>query len=191
MQQLILSMFVTVDGYVAGPKGEIDWFSEQEEPELDAHMAEFLDGIGGLLFGRETYQLLGSYWPTAGTEGSETDRAIAKRLNTLPKYVVSSTSASLDWTPAERVGDDVAAEVARLKKRSDKDLVLFGGASTAGFLMEHDLIDEYQLVVYPVVLGSGQALFPTPIATRNLALVDATTFRRSGAVILRYRHRPT
>jgi dihydrofolate reductase len=184
---LVLSIFVSLDGYAAGPDGEIEFFSEIVDEELDGHMARALEGYGGLVLGRSIYEMFAGYWPSANTEGESGNARIARRLNELRKYVVTTRPEGLVWEPATPVGGDLREEVARVKREAEGDLVLFGGARTAQALMELDLIDEYRLLVCPVALGAGQSLFGDTARQRNLDYVDATSFASSGVVQLRYR----
>ncbi|WP_046468875.1 dihydrofolate reductase family protein [Allosalinactinospora lopnorensis] len=186
MGKLIASMFVTLDGYTAGPNGEMEWFTDAADPEVDGHMTGVLRGVDAILLGRVTYELLGSYWPTAEGQATGPDAENARLLNTIPKVVVSTTPVPLDWMPATRIGGDVADGVAELKRRTGRDVVVFGGARTVQSLMELDLVDQYHLAVHPVLLGAGQSLFGASDRQRDLRLVDVTAFEKSGAVILHY-----
>jgi dihydrofolate reductase len=187
MAGLVLSMFVSLDGYTAGPSGELDWFNELDDQELDAHMATAVGGFSGLVLGRATYDMFSGYWPSVDTKAEGTEAKIARHLNELPKHVVTSRADGLDWGPATQLNGDLAGEVSTVKRETEGDLVLFGGARTAQSLMKLDLIDEYRLLVCPVVLGEGQSLFGTSKPERNLTFIDATSFERSGVTVLRYR----
>ena len=187
MGRLILSMFVSLDGRVAGPEGDLDWFAEVTDDELDRHMAERLGRAAALLLGRATYDMFTHYWPSVDTEAPTTEAVIARLLNELPKLVVTTRPDSLDWPPATALwGDDLPGQVARAKDELKGDLVMFGGASTARGLIDAGLIDEYLVVVNPVVLGAGQRLFGDPEPQPRLRLLDARSFATSGAVALRY-----
>lgn len=187
MRKLFLSIMTTLDGFAAGPNGELDWIKVNDEEHED-HMAHVLRNIDAMVFGRVAYQLLAGYWPTAGTEASSTDGEVelARLMNTVPKIVVSRTPVKLDWTPARQINENLKEEIARMKQERGKDLALFAGASIASTFMDLDLIDEYRLMVYPVVLGEGQRLFKQPKDQRNLRFTSAKTFQKSGVVILRY-----
>jgi dihydrofolate reductase len=135
---------------------------------------------GGFLLGRRTYEIFATYWPTV------TDPAdhIARALNTLPKYVASTTLTEAEWSPATIVRD-VPREVARLREEPGDPLFVIGSSGLARSLMEHDLVDSYQLWLHPVVLGSGKRLFAEGSPRADLTLADARV-AASGLAILTY-----
>lgn len=186
MGQLFLSMMVTLDGFTAGQGGDLSW-TDVDDREFERHMAAVLGSIDAMIYGRVSYQELGTYWPSAGTapDSSEEERALARLMNTIPKLVVSRSDVSLDWGPAERMGPELAEAVPRVKREATKDIALFAGASVASSFMDLDLIDEYRVMVFPVTLGSGQRLFGGGTRRRQFRLLDVTRFDRSGVVILR------
>ena len=184
MRKVILSMMVSLDGYIEGSNRNIDWHVWSEE--MDRFMGRFFDRIDTILLGRKTYELLVGYWPSA-SEPTD-DPVITDRMNKLPKIVFSKTLESVAWN-ARLVKENIAEEVTRLKQQPGKDIVIFGGADIASTFMQHDLIDEYQLIVNPVVLGSGKPLF-NPDSFRsegkcNFKLLKTTTFH-CGNVVLYY-----
>jgi dihydrofolate reductase len=183
MRKLIYSMTVSLDGFVAGPGGEIDWSAPDEE--LHRFHNEQVRELGAHLLGRRLYEVM-TYWETADQEPSLADYALefARIWNDLPKIVFSKTLENVVGN-ARLVRDDAAQEVARLKEQAGKDLAV-GGAGLASSLMKVGLIDEYRLFVSPIVLGDGTPFFP-PLASRiNLELVETRTFG-SRVVYLRYR----
>lgn len=194
MRKLILSMLVSLDGHTARSDGDLSWFRTDEKFEED--MLALLRSVDAVLFGRVSYQSLAEFWPTAGTEatgeapGGFTSKAreieFARLLNALPKVVFSRTLTETAWKPARIVSDDAAGEVARMKREAGKDLVLFAGAGLATSFMNDDLVDEYHLLVHPIVLGRGIPLFSGVQAERPLALESARSLP-SGVVSLRYR----
>ncbi|MGE2834290.1 dihydrofolate reductase family protein [Mycobacterium sp. SMC-4] len=187
MGELILQMMVSVDGRTEGPGKNLDWI-EVVDPDLDDSLAELLDSVDAQIFGRSTYELLGQYWPDADhhpvTPG---DKMLAPKVNGLSKIVVSHSDRNLTWMPATRIGDDLPGEVNALKAQSGRPLVLFGGATTAREFMRLDLVDEYRLLVFPVLLGGGQHLFAADDRRRDLQLVETVPFPASGVVLHRYR----
>ena len=185
MGKVILSVMVSLDGFTAGPNGELDWINVRDD-EFDAHMVNVLRGIDAMFLGRVAYELLAQHWPAAEDSNRKIEAEQARLMNTIPKIVVSRSRPDLDWGPARRVGDDLHADVTELKETSDKDLALFAGASAISAFVGQGLVDEYRLAVFPVVLGNGQRLFETPQQYRSLKLLDSTTFAASGVVILRY-----
>ncbi|MFD0360947.1 dihydrofolate reductase family protein [Nocardia sp. GCM10030253] len=186
MRALILHMMVTLDGYAAGPDGDLDWVGV-DDPELDAYLAELLGSVGAQIFGRVSYELLAGYWPEAQRNpATPGDAVLAPLVNDLPKLVLTSEpEPRLPWQPARRIGADLAAEVAELKAAPGKPLVVFAGASTAQAFERLDAIDEYRLLVFPVCSGAGQRLFDGG-SRQDLRLVATETFPKSGVVLLRY-----
>jgi dihydrofolate reductase len=132
------------------------------------------------LFGRKTYETMAAYWPTAPS-----DDPFAKDLNTVRKYVASRTLQSVEWQNSMLIRGDVAEEVANLKQQPGKDIALCGSGNLVQTLMRNDLVDEYSLSVFPIVLGSGKRLFREDDQTRNLRLVDSKT-TSTGDLILAY-----
>lgn len=176
MGKLIVQEMITLDGFFAGPEGEIDWHRVDEE--YNEYAAQFLHSVDALLFGRITYRLMESYWPTASGE-------IADHMNSLNKIVVSKTMQSAEWSNTRLIGDDAAEEIARLKRQPGKDIAIFGSGSLVSFLMNARLIDEWHLIVVPVVLGKGKPLFAGVSERMGLKLVRTCTMR-SGNVRLYY-----
>jgi dihydrofolate reductase len=196
MRRLILSMMVSLDGQTARPDGDLEWFRTDER--FEEVMLSLLRSVDAILLGRVSYQLLSAFWPTAETSNApdnaggftsdERRMAFARLLNSIPKVVFSRTLARAEWGPARIVSEDPAVEVARMKGEAGRDLVFFGGASLATTFMNHGLVDEYQLMVHPLVLGKGLDLFERIEAERPLALLGVEAFP-SGVVFLRYEDR--
>jgi dihydrofolate reductase len=181
MRKVISFNMVTLDGFFAGPDGEIDWH------HVDAEFNEFaiaqLDSAGGLLFGRVTYQLMASYWPT--DMAMKDDPVVASKMNALPKIVFSKTLEKAEWNHTRLVKGNVAEEISRLKRQPGKDWFLFGSADLASTLTNYGLVDEYRVMVNPVVLGSGKPLFKGVKDKLDLKLASTKAFR-SGNVLLSY-----
>jgi dihydrofolate reductase len=182
MRQILAFIVVTVDGYYEGPNGEFDW------PVVDEEFNQFglqqLDEVDTLLFGRRTYELMASYWPTPAA--AEDDPRVAAKMNGLPKLVVSRTLQKAEWADTRIIGDDVAAELAKLKQQPGKDIAIFGSSDLTVNLLRLGLVDELRLMVCPVVLGDGRSLFRTADERIGLRL-SATRAFRSGNVLLSYR----
>lgn len=193
MRKLILSMMVSLDNRTARADGDLGWFRTDGDFELD--MLELLHNVDGILLGRVSYELLAAYWPTAGTANAEeapggfTSRerevAFAERMNTLPKIVYSRTMDHPTWGPAKVMREVLADDVEKMKRDANKDLVLFAGATLASAFINLDLIDEYRLMVHPVLLGRGLPLFEDVAKEHPLRLMRAKTLS-SGVVLLHY-----
>jgi dihydrofolate reductase len=184
MGKLIYSMSVSLDGFIAGPGGDFAWSAPDEE--LHRFHNERTRELGAHVLGRRLYETM-IYWETADQQPLA-DYALdfARIWKPLPKLVVSSTLDRVEGN-ARLVSDRVADEVAQLKLQTDKDIGV-GGAGLAATLIEHDLVDEFQLFVCPVVVGGGTPFFPASGARIDLELLETRTFG-SRVVHLRYRNR--
>jgi len=181
-----LSVFnsVTLDGYFTGPGGDMSWaHAGSDDPEFQAFVAENARGGSVLLFGRVTYQLMASYWPTP--MALENDPAVAAEMNARPKVVFSRTLTSASWSNTTVSKGDLAQAVRALKEAPGDDLVILGSGSIVAQLTEAGLIDEFQVLVTPVVLGSGRTMFDGVREKRLLRLMGSRTFG-NGKVFLRY-----
>jgi dihydrofolate reductase len=182
MRKLIYSMGVSLDGFIAGPDGEIDWSAPDEE--LHRFHNQQTRGVGAHLCGRRLYETM-LYWETADENPSATEYELefARIWKSIPKVVFSKTLERVEGN-ARLVRDGVAEEVARLKEQPGKDLAV-GGAGLASTFMRLGLVDEYRLFVSPVVLGGGTPYFPALDDRINLQLVETRTFG-SRVVYVRY-----
>jgi dihydrofolate reductase len=182
MRQVIIFNMVTLDGFFDGPGRDIGWHN------VDAEFNEFaiaqLDTVGGLLFGRVTYEGMASYWPTP--VAIQNDPEVAGKMNRVPKYVFSKTLDKADWQNTTLIKGDAAGEVAKLKQQPGQDLFIFGSAEFAAHLLAMGLIDELRVMVNPILLGSGTPLFRGLHQRIPLKLLAAQPFR-SGNVLLRYK----
>lgn len=189
MRRLVVIEYMSVDGVIQAPG------HAQEDPdggfphggwtgpfisEHGRYMQDALNSMGALLLGRLTYEIWAGYWPTV-TDPSDD---IARMLNSVPKYVASTTLQNGTW-PETTVIADVPMEVGALKQQLGKDIVLMGSSELAQTLIEHDLVDEYRLMVHPVVLGTGKRLFRDHVPMRKFQLVDTIT-TSSGLTTLTY-----
>ena len=185
MGKIVVTEFVSVDGVMEDPGGaedfdrggwafqfdrgdEGDRFKLDEVLEADAH-----------LLGRRTYQGFAAAWPSRGGE-------FADKINSMPKYVVSRTLDEADWTNSTLITDDVAEAVAKLKQDLDGVILVAGSAQLVQTLIENDLVDEYRLMVFPLVIGSGKRLFKDTTQATALRLVDAKSVGSDGVMILTY-----
>lgn len=172
---------VTLDGLFAGPNGEIDWFSWNDE--MAKYAIDLVSKMDTVLFGRVTYEMMASYWPSASPLME--DPIIIDRMNNLPKIVFSKTLENVDWKNTKLNKEIVADEVLGMKKQPGKNMVLYGSGSIVTAFMNLGLIDEYHLFVNPVVLGRGKPLFKDLKDMHKLKLVRTKTFS-NGVVLLHY-----
>jgi dihydrofolate reductase len=177
MGKLVFNVMTSLDGFYAGPNGELDWHYADAEHEAIA--VEMLDASEILLFGRITYELMASYWPTAPSA------PVADRMNALPKIVASRTLQQAAWNNTRLVKDNVEQEVALLKRQSRRDLTILGSANLAASLFAADLVDEMLIMACPIVLGVGKVFTHGVDAQRRFKLLSSSV-RHSGVVDLRY-----
>lgn len=169
MRKLILKMDCSLDGFVCGKDGDLDWLLPGLTEEHAECLVPKLWEAGAHLMGSVTYRGMAAHWPTS-TE------PYALAMNQIPKVVFSANSKQIPWGEVQIVPGDPAREVKRMKCESGKPLLAHGGARLAHALIRAELIDEYWLVGHPVVLGSGLRLFPEMVAPMRLRLVSETTF---------------
>jgi dihydrofolate reductase len=184
MRKIFVTEFVSLDGVMEDPGGAEKfvhggWTMPYWSDEIGKFKFDELLASDALLLGRVTYQGFAAAWP------SRTDEAgFAQRMNSLPKYVVSTTLDKAEWNNSHLVKGNIAKEVSKLKQQPGQDIMVAGSNRLVHSLMQHDLVDEYRLLVYPVVLGSGKRLFGEADKA-TLRLVETRMFS-SGVVLLRY-----
>ena len=185
MRKVILSNMVTLDGFFEGPNKELDWHIV--DMGLNHYANDLLSNVDALLFGRVTYQLMADYWPAAATNPStsKSDLEIADKMNNLPKIVFSKTLQEVKWNNSSLIKGNIPEEISKMKQQPGKDMVIFGSGSIVSTFMQHGLIDEYRIIVNPIVLGNGNPLFKGINGKQNLKLLNTKVFD-SGIVILFY-----
>ncbi len=188
MGKVVVTEFVTLDGVIESPGGgegfaHDGWsFKFNRGDEADKFKSDELMAADAQLLGRVTYQGFARAWPSMG--GNE----FGDRMNNMPKYVVSNTLSDADatWTNSTVIRGDAASQIARLKEQLGRDILVAGSAKLVQFLADHDLVDEYRLMVFPVVLGTGKRLFADLAAPSTLRLVDSKPVGPDGVIILTY-----
>ena len=174
MGKIVVTEFVSLDGVMEDPGGAEGYrhggwtFEFDRGPEGDKFKLDEALGAEALLLGRVTYEGFAAAWPSR-------DGEFADKFNTMPKYVVSSTLEKADWTNSTVLEGDLAAGVAALRQKHDGDVVVNGSARLVQALIEHDLVDEFRLMVFPVVLGSGRRLFGETSDKKRFRLTSSTT----------------
>ena len=192
--QLTMTTFLSVDGVYQGPGGPDEDRSDGFDrggwlvPHFDEATGEFMNEVFGnvdaFLLGRRTYDIFAASWPKV----TDPNDPIAGRLNTLPKYVVSTTLRSADWQNSTIINGDVVAEVARLKAMPGRELQVHGSGALGRTLLENDLVDELRLLMFPVIVGAGRRLFPDSGGATGLRLVDS---RKTGSGVAIHVYQPT
>ena len=187
MQKLIVFNNATLDGYFADVNGDLSWtHGGYEDAEWNAFIADNASSGGLLLFGRITYELMASYWPTP--YAIKNDPIVAERMNNRPKVVFSRTLDKASWNNTKLVKGEIAAEIRRMKEESGKGMAILGSGSIVSQLAQEGLIDEYQIAVRPVVLGKGRTMFNGIKQRLTLRLTKTRTFG-NGIVLLCYEPR--
>jgi dihydrofolate reductase len=183
MRKAIMFNLITVDGFFEGlNKWDIGW--HQVDQEFNQFASDQLKQAGGLVFGRVTYQGMAFYWPTP--EAIQNDPIIAGLMNSIPKYVFSKTLDKLEWNNSQVMKGEAAAELKKLKEQTGKDLLIFGSANLSSTFTKNGLIDEYRLMVNPIVLGKGGPVFDGNTEMLKFELADLKTFK-NGNILLYYR----
>jgi len=182
MRKIIVANHVTIDGFFAGPNGELDWFVRDDQ--LAKYAAEQLKDKGALLLGRKTYQLFASYWPTPSAY--EDNPILAPMLNDIEKIVFSRTLDRAEWSNSRLIKENIAEEVLKLKEQPGNDMVILGSGSIVSALTRLGLIDEYEFMVNPVILGRGRSQFEGLDGRLKMKLMKAEALS-SRIVILGYR----
>ena len=183
MRNLIVFNQVTLDGYFTDQRGDMSW-AHKHDPEWNAFVEENAQRGGELIFGRITYELMASHWPTP--QAAKENPVVAKQMNDLPKVVFSRTLDKVTWKNTRLVRRDMPGEIRKMKNESGKDLVIFGSGTIVSQLAQQGLIDEYQLVVNPIALGKGRTMFDGIQERLDLQRSTIRTFG-NGNVFLSYR----
>ncbi|OGU01008.1 MAG: hypothetical protein A2W29_10810 [Gemmatimonadetes bacterium RBG_16_66_8] len=182
MRRLVVFNNVTLDGYFADARGDMSW-AHKHDPEWSAFTAENASGGGVLLLGRITYDLMASYWPTPAARANAPQ--VAEGMNGMQKVVFSRTLDTVSWQNTTLVKDDIAGAVRRMKSEPGPGMAILGSGSIVSQLTQAGLIDEYQIVVHPVVLGQGMTMF-AGIKTRLSLRLTKTRAFGNGSVVLWY-----
>jgi dihydrofolate reductase len=185
MGKIITTTWVSLDGFIAGPDGEMDWIIVDDE--MGKYEDDIVSAANTLMFGRVTYQSFAGSWPYVpdNPQASEGEKAYARKLNAMRKIVFSTTLPSADWHDSHLLREINTEAITRLKQESAGDILIYGSASIVQALTNLGLIDEYQLLVHPVVLGGGKPIFKDIQTKQNLQLVKTKTFP-SGVIGLYY-----
>jgi dihydrofolate reductase len=184
MRKLVVFNQVSLDGYFVDAHGDMRWaYGDPADAEWNAFAAGNAQGGGVLLFGRKTYELMASYWPTPAA--AQANPVLAERMNALPKVVFSRTLDTVAWRNTTLVRDDPASEVRRMKGEPGDSIAVLGSGTIVSKLTGQGLVDEYQIVVIPIILGRGRTLFEGVDKQTRLKLTDTRRFR-NGNVLLCY-----
>ena len=188
-RKLVVCEFMSLDGVMQAPglpdedtEGGFEhggWQQAYFDEQFDEGMRRTIAAADSMLLGRRTYDIFAGYWPNSKEE-------LAGRLNGMTKYVVSRTRQSVDWQNSVLIKGDVAPEIARLKQQPGKHILVFGSSQLVPTLLRHDLVDELQLAIHPLILGSGKHLFREAMDRKNFTLFESRTTPK-GVLMLGYR----
>ncbi|MBO9682216.1 MAG: dihydrofolate reductase [Flavisolibacter sp.] len=186
MRKIKLQIQLSLDGFVCGAGGEMDWLVPDWDDVVKNYVAGLTNSADTFLMGRATGEGMAVYWPTvqSNPESTEEEKWMAEKLNGSPKIVFSRTVTCINWTNV-RVANDIVEEVKELKREPGKDIILYGGAGIVSSFISENLIDEYHLFVNPAIIGSGKTIFSDVKKTMYLKLVNAVR-SKTGIVILQY-----
>ena len=182
MRKIIVSNLITIDGYFEGLNQDLSWFVTGND--FFDYAVKQLDEVDTILFGRITYQQMAAFWPDAKTEDAAM-ATIKDKMNSLQKIVFSKTLIKAEWNNTQLIREHITDEIIKLKQQPGKDIVIFGSGTIVSELTALKLIDEYRLIVNPVILSSGNPLFKSINEKVNLRLINMKVLD-SGSVIMYY-----
>lgn len=184
MRKVQLLMHVSLDGFVGGPEGQMDWIIHDEQIFGDVH--ELLGPVDTALYGKTTYQMMAAYWPTAAKKPQATRHDIehSQWVEKVKKIVVSKSLGQATWNNTQLIASNVLDELRKIKNLAGKGIMIFGSPRLSHFLMQKDFIDEYVLFVNPVILGKGIPLFRDPVRTK-LKVVNTKAYK-NGVIHIHY-----
>jgi dihydrofolate reductase len=179
MRKLKLQVQMTVDGFIAGLNGEMDWLVSNWDDELKRYVTEITEPVDCIVLGRKLAQGFIPHW------ASHTELEGADKFNSTKKVIFTKTLDQSEWDNTLLAKGDIVDEITKLKKQEGKDIIAYGGASFVSALIKHELIDEFHLFINPAAIGSGMTIFKEHDGKQNLTLVKAASFG-CGIVVLNY-----
>ena len=179
MRKLKLQVQMTVDGYIAGLNGELDWTTFNWDDELKKYVTGITEPVDCIVLGRKLAQGFIPYW------ASHPEQEGADKFNSTPKVIFTKTLEKSEWDNTVLAKGDLVDEITNLKRQSGNDIIAYGGATFVSALIKHGLIDEYHLFINPAAIGSGMSIFKELDSRQNLTLVKSTSFD-CGIVVLNY-----
>lgn len=185
MKKLKLQVQMSVDGYVAGPNGEMDWMVWDWDDELNRYVNELTEPVDTILLGRKMADGFISHWTNVVNNPDDPSHASGKKMVDTPKVVFTKTLKKSAWENTDIATGDLTDEITKLKSQDGNDIIVYGGAEFVSGLVKGGLIDEYHLFVNPAILGEGMTIFKDVIHNQNLTLVNAIPFD-CGIVLLHY-----
>ena len=185
MRKLKLQVQMTIDGYIAGPNGEMDFMAWNWDDELKRYVDTITEPVDCIVLGRKLAEGFIPYWATVAANPNDPEFAASKKFTDTRKVVFTKTLDESEWDNTVLAKGDLVDEITRLKKQDGKDMIAYGGATFVSALIKHGLIDEFHLFVNPTAIGKGKAIFKELDGKQDLTLVKATGFD-CGIVVLHY-----
>ncbi|MFZ2358815.1 MAG: dihydrofolate reductase family protein [Anaerolineae bacterium] len=185
MRKLKLQVQISVDGFVAGPQGEMDWLTFDWDEEIGQYVEAITDPVDCIVLGRKLAEGFIPHWASVAADEEHPEFAAGQKFSETPKVVFTGTLDRSQWPNTVLAKGDLMDEITRLKDQAGGDIVACGGASFVSGLVQHDLIDEYHLFVNPAALASGMPIFKTLASPRRLVLETVRAFP-CGIVLVRY-----
>ena len=176
---------MTVDGYIAGPNGEMDWLTFDWDDALKQYTEELTASVDCIVLGRKLAQGFIPHWASIAATSDNPEIAAGKKFTDTPKVVFTKTLDQSEWDNTVLAKGDLVAEINKLKQQPAKDIIAYGGATFVSALVKHGLIDEYHLYINPVAIGQGRPIFQELEQKQYLALVQSTSLD-CGIVVLKY-----
>jgi dihydrofolate reductase len=186
MRKLVMTMWTSLDGLIAGPAGEMDWVNGIFSPEMGKYEDDLVSRAGGLMLGRVTYQSFAGAWPSVPDNPAvpEDEKAYARKLNAMPKYVFSRTLVKAEWNNSTLLREIDPSQIQQLKQAPGGDILIYGSASIVQALTNLGLVDEYQVLVHPLLLGQGKPLFADLRSRTSLKLVSSQVHPNGVALLV-------
>jgi len=178
-------MQLSVDGYVAGPNGEMDWMTWNHDEEILKYITDLTDTSGTIVMGRKLAEGFIPYWENASKNPNDPSNPFAHKMVDMPKVVFTKTIVKSSWDNTEVATGDTTEEINKLKSGNGKDIIVYGGATFVSDLIKKNLIDEYHLFINPTIIGNGMAIFKEVEQKLKLKLIKASPFS-CGIVVLTY-----
>jgi dihydrofolate reductase len=186
MKKLKLQMQMTVDGFVAGPNGELDWMEFNWSDDIKGYVDDLTDSVDTIIMGRKMTDGFISYWSDVVTRPDDPQYAFGRKMVDIPKVVFTKTLKESDWENTKLAKGELVEEVNRLKKQNGKDVIVYGGAGFVSSLIQKNLIDEYNFFVNPAIIGQGLSIFGGIDSKTDMQLVKSKTFD-CGVVLNQYK----
>ena len=186
MRKLKLQVQMSVDGFISGPHGEMDWLVWDWDDDLKAYVEAITEPVDCIVLGRKLAQGFIPHWAAVAANPADPEFAAGRKFTDTSKVVFTKTLGQSEWDNTVLAKGDLVDEISRLKNQDGKDIIAYGGGSFVSALIKHGLIDEFHLCVNPVVLGKGMAIFSELDGAQMLALESSTAFS-CGIVVSRYR----